>query len=177
MMDKNKLKSFSKKLSYILRHDPASVGLTLDEKGWVSVDELLKATHMERSILEMVVADNDKKRFAFNDAQTMIRANQGHSVEIDLGYEPAMPPTVLYHGTARHYLQSIEKQGLIKGNRHHVHLSVDTETARKVGMRHGAPVILTVLASQMVADGYVFWVSANGVWLTEQVPPLYLKQE
>jgi putative RNA 2'-phosphotransferase len=114
---------------------------------------------------------------AFNDAKTMIRANQGHSVEIDLGYEPAMPPPILYHGTARHHLQSIEKQGLIKGNRHHVHLSVDTETARKVGMRHGVPVILTVLASQMVADGYVFWVSANGVWLTEQVPPLYLKQE
>jgi putative RNA 2'-phosphotransferase len=176
-MNEKHLKSFSKKLSYMLRHDPASVGLTLDEKGWVSVDTLLKATRMERAVLEIVVADNDKKRFAFNDAKTMIRANQGHSVEIDLGYEPAMPPTVLYHGTARHNLQSIEKQGLIKGNRHHVHLSVDTETARKVGMRHGVPVILTVLASQMVADGYVFWVSANGVWLTEQVPPLYLKQE
>jgi putative RNA 2'-phosphotransferase len=175
MMNEKQLKSVSKKLSYILRHHPDSVGLALDEKGWVSVEALLKAVGIEQTVLETVVAENDKKRFAFNEDKTMIRASQGHSISIDLGYEPSIPPEILYHGTASANLKSIQNQGLIKGSRHHVHLSADTDTARKVGMRHGFPAILTVLASQMVADGYAFFVSENGVWLTEKVPPRYLK--
>jgi putative RNA 2'-phosphotransferase len=174
-MNDKKTKSVSKKLSYILRHHPASVGLVLDENGWVNVEDLLKAVQLNRSILDTVVAENDKKRFAFNEDKTMIRASQGHSVKIDLGYETAVPPAILYHGTASTHLKSIQNQGLIKGNRHHVHLSVDTETARNVGMRHGFPAILTVLAEQMAADGYNFYISDNGVWLTESVPPRYLK--
>jgi putative RNA 2'-phosphotransferase len=174
-MNDKKLKSVSKQLSYILRHHPDSVGLVLDENGWVNVESLLKAVNIDRTVLETVVADNDKKRFAFNDDKTMIRASQGHSVKIDLGYEPSVPPAILYHGTASANLKSIQNQGLIKGSRHHVHLSVDTETARNVGMRHGFPAILTVLAGKMVEDGYKFYISENGVWLTEQVPPRYLK--
>ncbi len=174
-MNEKQLKSVSKKLSYILRHHPDSVGLVLDENGWVNVEALLRAVQIDRTVLETVVAENDKKRFAFNDDKTMIRASQGHSIKIDLGYKPSVPPEILYHGTASANLKSIQNQGLIKGSRHHVHLSVDTETARNVGMRHGFPAILTVLASKMVADGYEFYISENGVWLTEQVPPRYLK--
>jgi putative RNA 2'-phosphotransferase len=121
-MNDKKLKSVSKQLSYILRHHPDSVGLVLDENGWVNVEALLTAVKMDRSVLETLVADNDKKRFAFNDDKTMIRASQGHSVKIDLGYEPSVPPEILYHGTASAYLKSIQNQGLIKGSRHHVHL-------------------------------------------------------
>jgi putative RNA 2'-phosphotransferase len=174
-MNEKQLKSVSKKLSYILRHHPDSVGLVLDENGWVHVEALLRAVQIDRTVLETVVAENDKKRFAFNDDKTMVRASQGHSIKIDLGYQPSVPPEILYHGTASANLKSIQNQGLIKGSRHHVHLSVDTDTARNVGMRHGFPVILTVLASKMVADGYEFYLSENGVWLTEQVPPRYLK--
>jgi putative RNA 2'-phosphotransferase len=174
-MNDKQLKSISKQLSYILRHHPDSVGLVLDENGWVRVEALLNAVKIERNVLETIVAENDKKRFAFNDDKTMIRASQGHSIKIELGYEPSVPPDILYHGTASSNLKSIQNQGLIKGNRHHVHLSADTDTARKVGMRHGIPVILTVLAGQMGTDGYNFFVSENGVWLTEHVPPRYLK--
>jgi putative RNA 2'-phosphotransferase len=125
--------------------------------------------------LQHVVANNDKKRFSFSDDGLSIRASQGHSIEIALGYEPAMPPEILYHGTAERFLPSIRAQGLLKGKRHHVHLSADVETATKVGQRHGKPVVLEVKAGQMLRDGFVFHLSANGVWLTEHVPAFYLE--
>jgi putative RNA 2'-phosphotransferase len=162
----------SKRLSYILRHAPDSVGLILDEQGWVSVNDLVTKFGDPLSIedLKEVVETNDKKRFAFNDDFTKIRASQGHSIEIDLAYEPTTPPDFLYHGTATRFIQSIENQGLMKGSRHHVHLSLDEVTARKVGSRHGSPIILTIKSKEMFEAGYVFYVSENDVWLTDNVP-------
>lgn len=169
----------SKFLSLVLRHEPSKIGLTLDAAGWVAVDELLAAcaTHginLDREMLETVVRQNDKQRFSFSEEGTRIRANQGHSVEIELGYAPATPPELLYHGTATHFLASIRQQGLLKGARHHVHLSADVETATRVGQRHGQPVVLTVRAAAMTEVGFTFYLSANGVWLTEHVPASYL---
>jgi putative RNA 2'-phosphotransferase len=169
----------SKFLSLVLRHDPAKIGITLDSAGWVSVDELLSAcaTHsvkLDRALLETVVRQNDKQRFSFSADGTRIRANQGHSVEIELGYAPATPPELLYHGTATRFLASIRQQGLRKGARHHVHLSADVETATRVGQRHGQPVVLTIHAAAMHQAGYAFYLSANGVWLTAHVPVAYL---
>lgn len=168
----------SKRLSYVLRHVPASVGLVLDEGGWVAVDDLLAALarHGPRVTAEelaAVVAGNDKQRFTI--AGGRIRANQGHSVPVELGLAPSDPPEVLYHGTARRNLDSIQDVGLRRGNRHHVHLSIDTATAHRVGARRSGPVaVLAVAAAGMAADGHVFFVSANGVWLTEHVPPQYV---
>jgi putative RNA 2'-phosphotransferase len=166
----------SKKLSYILRHAPESVGLILDEQGWASVNDLMTKLGDPLSIedLEEVVETNDKKRFAFNDDFTKIRASQGHSIEIDLAYEPTTPPEFLYHGTATRFIQSIENQGLMKGSRHHVHLSLDELTARKVGARHGSPIILTIKSIEMFEAGYVFYVSENDVWLTDNVPVKFI---
>lgn len=177
-MDKHLAKT-SKFLSLVLRHEPGKIGLVLDAAGWVAVDELLAAcaahgVKLDRALLETVVRQNDKQRFSFSADGTRIRANQGHSVEIELGYAPATPPELLYHGTATRFLASIRQQGLLKGARHHVHLSADVETATRVGQRHGQPVVLTVQAAAMVEDGFTFYLSANGVWLTEQVPVAYL---
>lgn len=169
----------SKFLSLVLRHQPEKIGLRLDESGWAPVERLIEASR-EKGIeftleeLQYVVANNDKKRFAFSADGLLIRASQGHSIEIELGYEPAEPPEVLYHGTAERFLTSIKEQGLIKGKRHHVHLSADVETATKVGQRHGKPVALRVEAGRMRQDGFVFYISENGVWLTESVPVQYL---
>lgn len=167
----------SKRLSYVLRHDPASVGVVLDEGGWVAVDDLLAAlAHhgfpVTAEELAAVVAGNDKQRFTIAGGQ--IRANQGHSVPVDLGLSPTNPPDVLYHGTARRNLESIMASGLRRGSRHHVHLSADTATADRVGARHGPAVVLAVAAAPMAAAGHVFFVSANGVWLTAHVPARYL---
>ena len=162
----------SKRLSYVLRHRPDSVGLTLDEAGWVPVEKLLKAMGMSRSQLERVVAGNDKQRFIIEGDR--IRANQGHSVDVDLQLEPIAPPRTLYHGTVARYLESIREKGLVKGSRQHVHLSADPETATKVGQRRGKPVILKVDSAGMAAAGFVFYRSANGVWLTDSVPPAFL---
>lgn len=169
----------SKRLSYVLRHRPDVIGITLTADGWVSIDTLLKAlaahgTRISRATLEQVVAENDKQRFTIDGDR--IRANQGHSVDVDLGYSPAEPPAELFHGTATRHLGSIYEQGLVKGRRHHVHLSADPATAHKVGSRHGTPVVLRVDAAGLVAAGHVFFVSANGVWLTETVPPGYLAE-
>jgi putative RNA 2'-phosphotransferase len=176
---KDRLVKTSKFLSLVLRHQPEKIGLKLDEAGWTPVDELLSRCRdhgviITRDELREVVANNDKKRFSFNDDGLLIRANQGHSVEVDLGYEPALPPGILYHGTAERFLASIREQGLIKGRRHHVHLSADLETAEKVGRRHGKPVVIRVAAGRMHQDGIVFYLSANGVWLTEHIPVPYL---
>jgi putative RNA 2'-phosphotransferase len=164
----------SKRLSHVLRHHPDSVGLTLDEHGWVAVDELLAALHLTRAELDEVVAGNDKKRFALDDGGTRIRASQGHSVPVDLGHAPAVPPGELFHGTVERFLPSILAEGLRPGNRHAVHLSTDRETAERVGARRGRPVVLLVDAAAMSRDGVVFTRSDNGVWLVDAVPPRYL---
>lgn len=169
----------SRFLSLILRHDPGHVGLTLDAGGWADVDELLakvaKAGRgFTRQELERIVTENNKQRFRFNADGTRIRANQGHSIDVDLGLETQTPPATLYHGTATRFLDSIRREGLNRRSRHHVHLSSDIGTAQKVGQRHGTPVILIVDAVAMWADGYQFYHSDNGVWLTEAVPVAYL---
>ncbi len=170
----------SKFLSLVLRHRPESIGIALDAAGWVEVEVLLAALarhgrSLNRAQLAEVVASSDKQRFALSADGMRIRANQGHSVQVELGLEPQPPPARLYHGTVAAALASIRKQGLEKQARHHVHLSADRQTAMKVGGRRGAPVILVVRAAEMAAAGYVFYCSANGVWLTDAVPPAYLE--
>lgn len=170
----------SKYLSKHLRHQPERLGLRLASGGWVSVDELLAACArhnfpLTREELEEVVARNDKQRFSFDETRRLIRANQGHSVEVNLELEPKEPPTLLYHGTGERSLELILMNGLRKMSRHHVHLSSDVETARRVGARHGRPVVLAVDAAAMQAAGFEFYVSANGVWLVETVPHEYLR--
>lgn len=169
----------SKFLSLVLRHKPEEIGLTLDENGWAEVEELLrlasqKGRRLTRPLLEQVVAENDKQRFAFSDDGQRIRANQGHSVAVDLALPPTIPPELLYHGTAARFVASIRAEGLHAGNRQHVHLSRDVPTATKVGQRHGQPVVLVVRAREMSAAGHPFFLAANGVWLTERVPVAFL---
>jgi putative RNA 2'-phosphotransferase len=169
----------SKRLSFVLRHRPDSVGLTLADGGWVDVDALLAALarsglRLTRAELEHVVATNDKRRFAFDGSGTRIRASQGHSVAVELGYEAVSPPDVLFHGTAERFLAAILREGLRPGNRQAVHLSVDVDTARSVGARHGRPVVLRVDAAGLAADGVRFVRSANGIWLVDAVPPRFL---
>ena len=169
----------SKFLSLVLRHKPDEIGIALDEAGWVDVETLLSACAkhrftITRQQLDNVVATSDKKRFAFSDDGTRIRANQGHSVEVELGYTPAQPPEILYHGTADRFLDSIRGQGLLKGKRHHVHLSLTRVTAAAVGTRHGRLVLLEVRSGDMHRAGILFYKTPNNVWLTETVPPEYL---
>ncbi|MFN8489087.1 MAG: RNA 2'-phosphotransferase [Caldilineaceae bacterium] len=169
----------SKFLSLVLRHQPDKIGITLDKAGWVAVTELLRACQQHGfpitlEELKTVVATSDKQRFAFSEDGTRIRANQGHSVDVELGYQPVTPPAMLYHGTAERFLPSIQQQGLVKGQRHHVHLSADEATAQKVGARHGKPVVLQVQSGLMHRAGCLFYQSENGVWLTAHVPVAYL---
>ena len=180
MRDSKAHRRNSKFLSYILRHHPEEIGVALDEAGWVEVDTLLAAIRshrhpISREELDEIVATSDKQRFAFSDDGRRIRASQGHSVEVDLGYHPAEPPGILFHGTVEKFLPSIREQGLLKGTRHHVHLSPDEETAHKVGQRRGKPVILMVNASEMHTAEFAFFVTPNAVWLTEHVPPQYIE--
>ncbi len=179
MLDEKRLVKISRYLSRHLRHEPERLGLELEPGGWVLVDELLAAcaAHsfaVTRDELVEVVERSDKQRFAFDERGLRIRANQGHSVEVDLGLAPATPPAVLFHGTPEGNVESIERDGLSRMDRHHVHLSPDFDTARRVGARRGRPVVFTVDAAGMAAAGHVFFVSANGVWLTDSVPPGYL---
>jgi len=164
----------SKRLSFVLRHRPQSAGLTLDDAGWADVDELLSALRLTRAELEHVVATNDKRRFAFDGTGTRIRASQGHSVSVRLGYPTERPPDELFHGTVDRFLPAILEEGLRPGRRHAVHLSPDVVTARTVGGRRGRAVVLRVDAAAMVAEGARFTRSANGVWLVEAVPPSHL---
>lgn len=170
--------STSKFISLILRHKPEAIGITLDEHGWANVDELLEGINRTRPLdmaeLEEIVHTDEKQRYSFNADRTKIRANQGHSVPVDVELQAVTPPELLYHGTGEKYVSSIEAQGLIPKTRLYVHLSGDYETARKVGARHGKPCVFEVHARRMVAEGYVFFRSVNGVWLTKQVPPQYL---
>ena len=173
----------SKRLSFILRHQPQSIGITLDAQGWADVAILLQqlnahGTAIDRALLDHVVATNPKQRFSYDTSGTKIRANQGHSVAIDLAYTPCVPPETLYHGTARSTFAAIlESGGLDKRTRHHVHLSSDVETAMKVGQRHGKPLVLRIAAGEMQRDGHVFYQSDNGVWLTEHVPLAYISAD
>lgn len=174
------LTRISKYMSLILRHKPEVIGIRLDAHGWADVNELLvgigRKYPINRDILEEIVRSDGKQRYAFNEDRTLIRANQGHSIHVDVEFPVTEPPETLYHGTARRFAASIEAQGLLPGNRLYVHLSPDQETAEKVGRRHGEPVIYLVSAGQMHRDGYLFYLSANGVWLTKAVPALYLKR-
>jgi putative RNA 2'-phosphotransferase len=177
---KTQIVEISKFLSYVLRHKPEAIGISLDDEGWVTVDVLLAAAarngqSITQQQLEEVVATNDKKRFSFSADGQLIRANQGHSVEVDLGLVPVEPPELLYHGTVERFLDSIREKGLLRGNRQHVHLSADRETAARVGQRRGRPVVLVVEAGRMHREGHPFYKSENGVWLTETAPPKYLR--
>ena len=176
-----RLITVSKFLAKHLRHAPEALGLSLQPGGWVPVDDLLAASNrigFPISYDELVecVETNDKQRFSFDETGDLIRANQGHSTAVDLQLEQKQPPDVLYHGTVERFLDSILAEGLKKGKRHHVHLSKDIETARKVGARRGKPVILLVEAGKMHQQGVAFFLSANGVWLTETVPAEFLKR-
>lgn len=174
-MNDRQLTRTSKFLSLILRHDPAKIGLTLDPQGWANVDDLLKKMDISSGVLNAIVESNNKKRYSFNENKTKIRANQGHSIDIDLGLEPIEPPSILYHGTATKFLKNIFCDGIQKMKRHHVHLSEDVETAIKVGKRHGNVIVLKIDTEMMYNDGYSFYKSENDVWLTNFVDPKYIR--
>ena len=174
------LKSTSKYLSLILRHHPEAAGITLDGHGWADVEELIagvrKSRPFDRETLEKIVATDEKQRYSFNESHTLIRANQGHSVPVDVELPVTEPPEILYHGTGEKYAVSIDAQGLLPRRRLYVHLSGDEDTARSVGIRHGKPVIYKILSGQMSRNGFVFYRSGNGVWLTKTVPAMYLRR-
>lgn len=170
----------SKFLSFVLRHRPDAIGLVLDAEGWAGVDELIAraSEHGEQLTVELirkVVAQNDKQRFALSADERRIRAVQGHSIEVDLQLVPQIPPAILFHGTATRFLASIREHGLQGRGRQHVHLSPDAETAVRVGSRHGKPVVLEVSAAAMHAAGHQFYLSENGVWLTDAVPVEFIR--
>ena len=176
------MRSTGKFISLILRHKPEVIGITLDEHGWADIHALIdgiNATgrhHLTQETLEEIVRTDEKQRYAFNEDHTRIRANQGHSISVDVELEQRTPPSVLYHGTGEKYADAIGREGLIPKSRLYVHLSSDMETARKVGSRHGRPVIYQVDCRSMVQDGYSFFLSANKVWLTKEVPARYLSR-
>ena len=168
-------------MSLILRHKPETIGIELDEHGWADVEELIRGiakTHeFSREILEEIVRTDNKQRYSFNEDKTMIRANQGHSVLVDVELEETAPPEKLWHGTGEKYTASIDRQGLIPKSRLYVHLSKDSETALKVGRRHGRPVLYIVKAGAMYHAGFKFYLSRNGVWLTKAVPAEFLEKQ
>lgn len=179
-MNAKRTVAVSKYLSKHLRHAPGAIGLTLEPNGWVGVEALLAAATADgfpitREELEEVVRGSDKQRFALDPTGTKIKANQGHSTEVELHFTAAAPPAVLYHGSVARNCASILATGLVKGRRHHVHLSKDIDTAVKVGSRRGEAVVFVVDAVRMAADGHSFWVSDNGVWLADAVPPQYVR--
>lgn len=168
-------------ISLILRHKPQVIGITLDEHGWANVDELIEGvnkTHaLTKEILEQIVAEDNKQRYSFNEDKTLIRANQGHSIPVDVELPETEPPEILYHGTAEKFEADIDRMGLIPKSRLYVHLSSDVDTAINVGKRHGKPVIYEVSSGKMHRDGIVFYRSVNGVWLTKSVPVEYMKKK
>lgn len=179
-MSKKLLDETSKFLSFVLRHEPQAIGLTLDSEGWANIDALIDGAArdgraLDRALIENVVASSDKKRFSISPDGQSIRAVQGHSTKsVELQFEEKQPPETLYHGTATRFMDSINEQGLIPGSRHHVHLSQETATASAVGQRYGTVVILQVAARQMQEQGFKFYQAENGVWLTERVPAEFL---
>lgn len=178
-MDK-KLVHISKFLSMILRHRPEEVGIMLDEHGWADVEELIELSgenlgvNFTKEQLRQMIEENDKPRFSFNDDETKIKANYGHSVPVDLALEPATPPEILYHGTAIRFLENIQKEGIMRRARNYVHLSGDEETALEVGARHGKPIVLNVNTGKMARDGFTFFKTNDDTWLTEKVPKKYV---
>ncbi len=170
----------SKFISLILRHKPEAIGISLDEHGWANVDDLIEGVNRTNPLtmedLERIVAEDEKQRYSFNEDKTLIRANQGHSVPVDVELDEVVPPEILYHGTATKYEEAIDREGLIPISRLYVHLSGDEETARKVGARHGKPVLYRIRSGQMHQDGYTFYRSVNGVWLTKEVPVKYMEK-
>lgn len=181
MISEKEITNISKFLSLVLRHQPETIDIQLDQNGWVDIDELIEKANncgikFDRPILNHIVETNSKKRFAFNETLDKIRASQGHSIKIELGYANQQPPEILFHGTSEKFVQSILATGLDKRSRQHTHLSADIETAIKVGQRHGKPFVFKVLAGQMYQDNFVFYISENGVWLTDNVPTKYLQQ-
>lgn len=177
----SRLEHESKFLALILRHKPETINIRLDDHGWADVSELLTNWPDNMKItmedLEFIVDTDNKQRYSFNDNKTLIRANQGHSVPVDVELEEKEPPAVLYHGTATRFENSIDKEGLKPQTRLYVHLSRDIDTAKNVGSRHGKPVIYVVDSGKMYKDGYKFYLSTNNVWLTKEVPPTYLTKE
>ena len=171
------LNNISKFLALVLRHKPQEIGITLDEHGWAKVNSLLKGMGISMDVLEEIVRTDNKQRYSFNENKTLIRANQGHSIPVDVELEKKTPPEVLYHGTGVKYLDSIKKQGLLPKSRLYVHLSSDPLVAMNVGKRHGTPVILVVRSKDMSEDGFEFFLSSNGVWLTKEVPVKYLSEK
>ncbi len=177
MVNLDKLGKF---ISLILRHHPETIGISLDEHGWANVEELLRGINnsgrkIDMKLLEEIVRTNKKQRYSFNEDKTLIRANQGHSISVDVELEEMQPPQVLYHGTASSFLDAIMQEGLKPMSRLYVHLSSDIETAKVVGARHGRPVILKINTSKMQEDGMKFYLSKNGVWLTKNIPTKYIE--
>ena len=174
------LTEISKYIALILRHKPETIGIALDEHGWASVDALIAGISKEHNfnmeMLEEIVRTDNKQRYSFNEDKTLIRANQGHSILVDVELEQATPPDILYHGSAVKFEEAIDREGLIPKSRLYVHLSKDFDTAVTVGSRHGKPVIYKVKAGEMTKDGYEFFLSANKVWLTKSVPVKYLEK-
>lgn len=179
----NLLTDTSKFISLILRHKPEVINITLDEHGFANVDEMIAGINqsgkykINRNMLDEIVKTDEKKRYSYNENHTLIRANQGHSIPVDVELEEVNPPEFLYHGTGKKFMESIDKQGLVPKSRLYVHLSQDEETADKVGRRHGKPVIYIVSARNMKHDGYMFYRSVNGVYLTKEVPAKYLQKK
>lgn len=181
MLSKKQENQISKFLSLVLRHKPETIALSLNEEGWAETTLLLEKINeygikVSLEALQLIVANNDKKRFAFNDDHSMIRASQGHSIKVELNYERKVPPEFLYHGTAIRNMESIQEKGLEKRNRHHVHLSTNKSTALAVGQRYGKATLLAIESRRMHEDGLSFFQSENNVWLTEHVPPAYLNK-
>lgn len=174
----DKSNSLGKFISYILRHHPETVGIEVDEHGWADTEDLIngiaKTRNFNMQMLEEIVRTDSKQRYSFNEDKTLIRANQGHSIPVDVELEQKNPPEILWHGTAEKYVESINQIGLIRKSRLYVHLSKDYETAKTVGSRHGKPSVYQVNAKKMAADGYPFYLSVNGVWLTKEVSVRYL---
>lgn len=176
------LRNISKFISLILRHQPEAIGIILDEHGWADVQELIDGINradghtLDMELLEEIVQTDEKQRYSFNEDHTLIRANQGHSISVDVELEEKVPPEILWYGTGEKYVSSIDAQGLIPKSRLYVHLSSDMETARKVGSRYGKPVIYEIDCHRMIEDGYRFFLSSNHVWLTKEVPVRYLKK-
>ena len=181
-MRADKKKNTSRFISLILRHKPETIGITLDEHGWADVQELIDGINhsgghfLDMDRLEEIVRSDEKQRYSFNEDHTLIRANQGHSIPVDVELEEKTPPAILWHGTGEKYVESIDRQGLIPKGRLYVHLSSDQETARKVGARHGKSVLYRIDTAAMAADGYRFYLSVNKVWLTKEVPVKYLNK-
>lgn len=175
-MNKKEEQKISKFISLILRHKPEIINVTLDKNGWCDTETLLKACKITIEDLTSIVNNDNKQRYSFNADKTKIRANQGHSINVDLTLNPIKPPLMLYHGTSTKYLKSIMQEGIKKMNRQYVHLSDNVETARTVGKRHGKPILLQVDSNKMYNDGYDFYLSDNKVWLSNYIPAKYIKQ-